>query len=186
MALQTINLGRVKGDAFTYEDFTPEQLAALKGEKGDKGEDYYSFTGTSAEYEAQKDEIEDGIIVHITDDIEEGTPIEVEVLNRIADVEDAVEELKNSGIPGGGCNIVYLTQEEYDALPESKLTDDVEYRITDAGTPTVASNVGYDGSVSGIDAVNVQGAIDKVSESLANGKVKFKVENGELYYSINV
>lgn len=27
-----------KGDAFTYADFTPEQLAALKGEKGDKGE----------------------------------------------------------------------------------------------------------------------------------------------------
>ena len=27
-----------KGDAFTYEDFTPEQLAALKGTKGDKGE----------------------------------------------------------------------------------------------------------------------------------------------------
>lgn len=26
-----------KGDAFTYEDFTPEQLAALKGEKGDSG-----------------------------------------------------------------------------------------------------------------------------------------------------
>ncbi len=27
-----------KGDAFTYEDFTEEQLAALKGEQGDKGE----------------------------------------------------------------------------------------------------------------------------------------------------
>jgi len=27
-----------KGDPFTYEDFTPEQLAALKGEKGDKGD----------------------------------------------------------------------------------------------------------------------------------------------------
>ena len=26
-----------KGDAFTYADFTPEQLAALKGEKGDTG-----------------------------------------------------------------------------------------------------------------------------------------------------
>ncbi len=26
-----------KGDAFTYEDFTPEQLATLKGEKGDDG-----------------------------------------------------------------------------------------------------------------------------------------------------
>lgn len=27
-----------KGDAFTYDDFTPEQLAVLKGEKGDKGD----------------------------------------------------------------------------------------------------------------------------------------------------
>lgn len=27
-----------QGDAFTYEDFTPEQLAALKGPKGDKGD----------------------------------------------------------------------------------------------------------------------------------------------------
>ena len=28
-----------KGDPFTYEDFTPEQLASLKGDKGDKGAD---------------------------------------------------------------------------------------------------------------------------------------------------
>ena len=27
-----------KGDPFTYEDFTPEQLASLKGDKGDKGD----------------------------------------------------------------------------------------------------------------------------------------------------
>lgn len=32
----TMRLAR-KGDAFVYEDFTPEQLAALKGEKGDTG-----------------------------------------------------------------------------------------------------------------------------------------------------
>ena len=29
----------IKGDPFTYADFTPEQLEALKGPKGDKGED---------------------------------------------------------------------------------------------------------------------------------------------------
>ena len=29
----------LKGDPFTYADFTPEQLQALKGPKGDKGED---------------------------------------------------------------------------------------------------------------------------------------------------
>lgn len=30
--------GTFRGEAFTYEDFTPEQLALLKGEKGDKGD----------------------------------------------------------------------------------------------------------------------------------------------------
>lgn len=29
-----ILLGRIKGDPFRYEDFTPEQLEALKGEDG--------------------------------------------------------------------------------------------------------------------------------------------------------
>lgn len=35
-----------KGDAFTFEDFTPEQIAALKGEKGDTGDafTYEDFT----------------------------------------------------------------------------------------------------------------------------------------------
>lgn len=32
---ETVNIKGPKGDAFTYEDFTAEQLAALKGEKGD-------------------------------------------------------------------------------------------------------------------------------------------------------
>lgn len=31
-------LASMKGEAFKYEDFTPEQLAALKGEKGEQGE----------------------------------------------------------------------------------------------------------------------------------------------------
>lgn len=42
-AIETATSGIVgekgeKGDAFTYEDFTPEQLAALKGEQGIQGE----------------------------------------------------------------------------------------------------------------------------------------------------
>jgi len=37
-----------KGDPFRYEDFTPEQLAALKGPKGDKGEDGASATADNA------------------------------------------------------------------------------------------------------------------------------------------
>lgn len=37
-----LNLGKVvgpKGEAFTFSDFTPEQLASLKGPKGDPGAD---------------------------------------------------------------------------------------------------------------------------------------------------
>lgn len=33
----TLNMGIPQGDAFTYDDFTEEQLAALKGTKGDPG-----------------------------------------------------------------------------------------------------------------------------------------------------
>lgn len=35
-------LASIKGAPFTYEDFTAEQLAALKGEKPIKGKDYYT------------------------------------------------------------------------------------------------------------------------------------------------
>ena len=40
------NVKGAKGDAFTYSDFTPAQLAALKGEKGEKGDPftYSDFT----------------------------------------------------------------------------------------------------------------------------------------------
>lgn len=76
----------------------------------------------------------------------------------------AIDELTNKVKAGG--NVVYLTQEQYDALPESKESDDVEYRITDAGSMGAAENVGYDNSKSGIEAVNVQDAIDKLDENL--------------------
>jgi hypothetical protein len=38
-----VEVHRDKGDPFTYDDFTPEQLAALKGDKGDPFE-YADFT----------------------------------------------------------------------------------------------------------------------------------------------
>ena len=76
-------------------------------------------------------------------------------------------EYSGAGMGGGSCDcdeIVYLTQEEYDALPESKLTDGVEYRITDANTDsTKARNITYDNTESGIEATSVQGAIDKLA-----------------------
>ena len=41
-----------KGEPFTYSDFTPAQLAALKGDKGDKGEPFTYADFTSAQLAA--------------------------------------------------------------------------------------------------------------------------------------
>lgn len=72
---------------------------------------------------------------------------------------------------GSTFSVVYLTQEEYDTLPESKLTDGVEYRITDNNPTTPsAKNMAYDGTASGLEVNNVQDAIDTVNNNL-NGTV---------------
>lgn len=84
------------------------------------------------------------------------------------------------GSGGTASNIVYLTQEAYDTLPDDKLTDGIEYRITDANTDsTKARNIAYDNSESGIEAVSVQNAIDTVNESLNN-----KAINGRAHQSL--
>ena len=68
----------------------------------------------------------------------------------------------------------------------------VKNGVTYSGSSDNANNVKYNNNASNLDATNVQEAIDKLDESvdtlnsnLANGQVKFKVENGELYYSVN-
>ena len=43
----------LKGDPFTYADFTPDQLEALKGPKGDKGEDGRDGASATAEKAAE-------------------------------------------------------------------------------------------------------------------------------------
>ena len=48
----TVSCGLVKGakgDAFTFADFTPDQLAALKGAKGDKGDPFTFADFTQAQ-----------------------------------------------------------------------------------------------------------------------------------------
>ena len=80
----------------------------------------------------------------------------------------------------GGSNVVYLTQEEYDALPDSKLTDNVEYRITDANTnKNAARNLAYDNTDSNLEAINVQAAIDEVNDSL--GGLRFGTDGDGNY-----
>lgn len=140
MATNSINLGRVKGDKgdpFRYEDFTVEQLASLKGEKGDNGitpelkvgtittleggenatvsiknnddgtVDFdfgipvgveSSFTGTSAEYETNGSNVEEGAIVLITDDTVDGELLSVDTLNRLSNVEDTVAGFDESKV----------------------------------------------------------------------------------------
>ena len=125
------------------------QLTLIAGSGGGGGEE--SFTGTKAEVEQAiaAGEIKENWTVYITDDIEEVV----------------------GGASGNcGCKIEYVTQEQYDALPEDKLTNDIEYRITDNNPTTPeAKNMAYDNSKSGIEAVNVQDAIDAVaSENLNN------------------
>lgn len=83
---------------------------------------------------------------------------------------------------------VELTQEEYDSLGDEKLTNNVEYWITDAsGSSEIlgnAINIGYDNTESGMDATNLQDAVTELNEALANGTVKFRVVDGELEYSV--
>lgn len=121
---------------------------------GECGCEENTFTGTKEEVQAAiaAGEIKDDFIIFVTDDFEETS----------------------------GSKIEYITQEQYDALPESKLTDNVEYRITDKGIDSVsASNVTYDGSASGLDAMNVQGAVDELKDSLT------AITIGELEFTSN-
>ena len=68
-----------KGDAFEYSDFTPQQLASLKGEKGDKGEDGQDYVLT----ENDKQEIAGLVDVPVDDVQVNGTSI---VNNGVANV----------------------------------------------------------------------------------------------------
>ena len=61
---------------------------------------------------------------------------------------------------------VYCTLEEYNALPDSKYTDGIDYYIKDANIMGMATDLGYDNSSSKLEATNVQDAIDEINESL--------------------
>lgn len=80
-------------------------------------------------------------------------------------------EVEDSG--GGNANIVELTQEEYDALPESKLTDGVLYAITD-GEDFNASNLPYDGNETGLGNT-VQEAVDNLDNKISEQNKNLEV-----------
>lgn len=70
---------------------------------------------------------------------------------------------------GSGGNVIKLTQAEYDALPNDKLSDDNIYLITDSGELT-AENLFYDDTETGLGVNNVQDAIVEQNKKI----VKFK------------
>ena len=90
---------------------------------------------------------------------------------------------------------VELTKAEYDALPSSKLTDDVNYWITDGANNPLNNNmyatgVVYDNADSGLTATNAQDAIDELSAGLilqftSTGWTSETV-NGTTYYTKSV
>lgn len=62
---------------------------------------------------------------------------------------------------------VELTQADYDALPDTKYTDGINYYITDAGADSItASNVGFNDSVTQLGVTTTQKAIEKVNEKV--------------------
>ena len=65
---------------------------------------------------------------------------------------------------GSGNQIVKLTQAEYDALSNDKLSNNTIYLITDSGE-LAAENLFYDGSQTGLGN-NVQDAIDELNSNL--------------------
>ena len=65
---------------------------------------------------------------------------------------------------GSGSNIVKLTQAEYDALSNDKLSNNTIYLITDSGE-LAAENLFYDGSQTGLGN-NVQDAIDELNSNI--------------------
>lgn len=78
----------------------------------------------------------------------------------------AIDELNDKIKTGGGSNIRQLTQAEYDALSEEEKLNGTEYRITDANLEGTASNIVYDNAASGLQARNVQGAVDELKDDV--------------------
>ena len=53
-----------------------------------------------------------------------------------------------------------------------------------AGGASNAENIKYGDSNVGATLDNLNESVDELNNRLADGNVKFKVENGELYYSV--
>ena len=130
-----------KGDAFTYIDFTAEQLAELKGEKGDPFL-YEDFTPEQIA-ELQRPATDAVIAVNEAEALRvtaETTRVENEVTRQeniniiIQNAEIAIDlALEAASIADSKVDkssIVYITQIEYEMLADNgQLLPDIEYNI---------------------------------------------------------
>lgn len=91
-----------------------------------------------------------------------------------------ITDANSSGSGGSSSGLstpgIFLTQAQYDALPDSKYEDGIVYYITD-GSSDYALNIDYDNDSSGLEATNVQVAVDvlntlleETKKSVADGK----------------
>ena len=76
----------------------------------------------------------------------------------------ASDKTKLNDVP----SIVEVTQAEYNALGSAVNSNDTLYFITDAGIDGTARNVDFDNAASGLNAVNVQDAIDEIKSNMGN------------------
>ena len=60
-------------------------------------------------------------------------------------------------------------------MPDTKYTEGIDYYITDSNLVGLGIDLGYDNTKSGLEATNVQDAIDEVNESLDSLLLKRRV-----------
>ena len=71
----------------------------------------------------------------------------------------------NNNLQTDAVGTVFCTMEEYNALPDTKLTNGIKYYITDVDYFD-ASNIDYSNTESKLSASNIQGAIDEINNNV--------------------
>lgn len=184
-----------KGDPFVYEDFTPEQLAALVGPKGDDGKSAYEiaveygFEGTEEEWleflSTPEDEfftIEDANITNISQlPPMSSWPCSLHLINTIFDdvyVDDIVY-IKNKNAEA---TVIYTADGQIITIPFDENGDyqfgssiERDYWVTKkkldeaiegAGGASAASDVSFDDTFAGLGIGNPNAPIDTVQKAI--------------------
>nr|WP_300841721.1 hypothetical protein [uncultured Acetatifactor sp.] len=152
--------------AVAAESFARGGTGSREGEDTDNAAAYYTLSKALIE-EAEKLLEQAEKLKYVSTQASQGlTEEEKQNARENIGVPIKTSELTNdSGF--GAC--VHLTQAEYDALPDSKLTDNKIYLITDGGANSgwSAEKIYYYNGTSGLMADNVQEAIDEIVGKLS-------------------